>query len=273
MTDVWGDRGVFRPRELGQPSRAAGQPWRLDAVADVPDTVLDAARVGTLEVRAASARGAGHRSLGEVRQDAMAVTDLGGRYVLMAVADGFGAASHAHRGAQLAVRHALSYLTWALPGADLDAVDMVSALRQADRVVREAGPNPECRRTTLTVAAVELGWSGQGHRYRAVRVGNSPAMMLSDEVFLPLFGKRGADADLLPSPRGPADGVRGVLRPGEALVIATAGLGTPARKSPIGTYLAQAWAEPPGPVAFLHHLQFDLRAFDDDRTAVVVWAR
>jgi len=271
MTEVWGDKGVFRPRELGLPSRAAGQPWRLDTVADVPDTVIEAARVGTLEIRAAATRGAGHRSRGEVRQDAMGVADIGGRYVLMAVADGLGAASHSHRGAQLAVRNALSYLSWALPGSDLDVVDMVGALRHADRAVREAGPNPECRRTTLTVAAVELGWTGQGHRYRAVRVGDSPALVLSDGTFLPLFAKRAAEAERLPSPRGPADGVRGVLRPGEALVVASAGLGTPVRTSPVGTYLAQAWAEPPGPVAFLHHLQFDLRAYDDDRTAVVVW--
>jgi hypothetical protein len=275
MTDdrVWGDNGVFRPRELGQPSRAAGGPWRLDAVADVPDTVFEAGKVGALEIRAASTRGATHRGRGEVRQDAMGVTDLGSRYVLTAVADGAGAASHSHRGAQLAVRHALSYLAWALPGADLDVVDMVGALKAADRAVREAGPNPGCRRTTLTVAAVELGWTGQGHRYRAVRVGDSPAMVLTDGVFLPLFGKRSGESDSLPSPRGPADGVRGVLRPGEALVVATAGLGTPVRESPVGTYLAHAWAEPPGPLTYVHQLQFDLRAFDEDRTAVVVWAR
>lgn len=274
MTDdrVWGDEGVFRPRELGPPSRAAGQPWRLDGVSDVPDTVFEAGRVGTLELRAASTRGSKHRGQGQVRQDAMGVAELGSRYVLAAVADGFCTASHAHRGAHLAVRNALGYLSWALPGSDLDVVDMVSALRAADRAVREAGPNPACRRTTLTVAAVELGWTGQGHRYRAVRVGDSPAMMLTDGVFLPLFGRRGGDTDYLPSPRGPADGVRGVLRPGDALVVASAGLGTPVRESPVGTYLAHAWAEPPGPVAYLHQLQFDLRAFDDDRTAVVVWA-
>ena len=67
--------------------------------------------------------------------------------------------------------------------------------------------------------------------------------------------------------------MRGTLRPGEALVLASAGLGTPVRETPVGTYLAQAWAEPPGPVTYLHQLQFDLRSFDDDRTAVVVWAR
>ncbi|GAB1511722.1 protein phosphatase 2C domain-containing protein [Actinophytocola sp. KF-1] len=275
MTDdrVWGDEGVFRPRELGQPSRTAGEPWRLDGVADVPDTVVDAARVGTLEVRAASSRGAKHRVNGKVRQDAMSVAELGGRFVLIAVADGAAGASHAHRGAHLAVRHAVGYLAWALPGSDLDVVDMAGALRAADRALREAGPNPETRRTTLTVAAVELGWTGKGHRYRAARIGDSPAMVLTDGVFLPLFGKRGAAGDCLPTPRGPADGVRGVLRPGEALVVASAGVGTPVRESPVGAYLAESWVRPPGPVAFLHQLQFDLRAFDEDRTAVVVWAR
>ena len=102
--ETWGDAGVFRPRELGPPSRTAGSPWRLDTVADVPDTIIDAGRVGGLEVRAASTRGAAHRSRGEVRQDAVGVTDLGGRYVLAAVADGATSASHAHRGAQLVDR-------------------------------------------------------------------------------------------------------------------------------------------------------------------------
>lgn len=269
---VWGDNGVFRPRELGAPSRASGEPWRLDAVADVPDTVFEAGRVGSLEIRAASIRGSTHRGRGEVRQDAMAVAEVSGRYVLAAVADGHGAASHSHRGAQVAVRNAIGYLSWALPGTDLDVVDMVGALKTADRAVRDAGPNPECRRTTLTVAVVEIGWNGQGHRYRAARIGDCPAMVLADGVFLPLFGRRGCDTDHLPSPRGTANGVRGVLRPGEALVIASAGLGGLAPASPAGTHLAHAWAELPGPLTYLHQLQFDLRAFDEDRTAVTVWA-
>lgn len=265
----WGDAGMFRPRELGQPSRAGGMPWRLGTVADVPDTVVEAGRVGGLEIRAASTRGATHRSRGEVRQDAVGVADLNGRYVVAAVADGAGSASHAHRGAQLAVRQALAYLAWTLPGADLDQVHMAGAVDAADRAVRDAGPKPECRSTTLTVAAVELGWAGQGHRYRAVRVGDSPALVLSGGTFSPLFARRGSVDDRLPSPKG-SDGVRGVVRTGEALVLATSWLGT--RESPVGTYLAQAWAEPPGPVTYLNQLQFDLRGYDEDRTAVVIWA-
>lgn len=270
MEQTWGDAGVFRPRELGQPSRAASLPWRLDAVADVPDTVLEAGRVGELEIRAASIRGFGHRSRGEVRQDAVGVTDLGGRYVLAAVADGAGAASHAHRGAHLAIRHALGFLAWALPGADLDAVDMVGALKAADRAVREAGPAPESRSTTLTVVAVELGWAGQGHRYRAVRVGDSPLFTLTGGTFESQFAK--PTDDRLPVRGGPVGKTRGVLRCGEALVLATGGLGAPVRETPVGAYLAQAWSEPPGPGAYLHQLQFDLRSFDEDRTAAVIWA-
>lgn len=270
---AWGDAGVFRPRELGTPSRAAGLPWRLGTVADVPDTVFEAGRVGALEVRAASTRGVTHRGRGEVRQDAVAVADLNGRYVIAAVADGVGSASHAHRGAQMAVRQAVAYLAWTLPGSDLDVVHMVGALEAADRAVRDAGPKPECRATTLTVAAVELGWAGQGHRYRAVRVGDSPAMVLSGGTFMPLFAKRGQSVDdRLPSPKGPADGVRGVLRTGEALVLATGWLGSSVRDTPVSTYLAQSWVEPPGPVGFLHQLQFDQRGYDEDRSAVVVWA-
>lgn len=267
---AWGDAGVFRPRELGQPSRAAGMPWRLGTVADVPDTVLEAGRVGALEVRAASTRGVEHRSRGEVRQDSVGVADVGGRYVVTAVADGLGTASHAHRGAQLAVRQAIAYLAWTLPGADLDQVNMIGAIDAADRAVRDAGPKPQCRATTLTVAAIELGWAGQGHRYRAVRVGGSPGLVLSGGTFTSLFARRNHVDDRLPSPKGQADGVRGVLRAGEALVLATGWLS--ARESPVTRYLAEAWAEPPGPVAYLNHLQFDLRGYEEDRTAVVVWA-
>lgn len=270
---AWGDQGVFRPRELGPPSSSAGRPWRLDPVMDVPDTVVEAGRVGPLEIRAASTRGTSHRLDGVVRQDAVGVTVLAGRYVLAAVADGVGAAADAHQGAQLAVRHALGYLAWALPGAA--AVDLGRALRAADRAVWQAGPNPDARATTLTVAVVELG--STGHRFRVARVGDSAAFLLADGAFRPLFDTPAGEivdprTDSLPSPRTPAQTAGGELAAGQALVLATDGIGVPVQETEAGAYLARAWAEPPGPVTYLHQLQFDLRTFDDDRTAVVVWA-
>ncbi len=276
---AWGDRGVFRPRELGPPSLATGTPWRLNDVAGVPDavpdTVLEAGRVGALEVRAASTRGTSHRFDGVVRQDAVGVGELDERYLLAAVADGVGAAPQAHRGAEIAVRHALGHLAAVLPHVDLAAVDLAGALQAADRAVCEAGPSPRDRSTTLTLAVAEAG--GQ-RRYRVARIGDSPAFLLADGAFLPLFGGRTGlladpSTDCLPSPRRPAQRAGGVLHPGQALVLASDGIGIPVLETQAGAYLADAWAEPPGPVAYLHQLQFDLRSFDDDRTAVVVWAR
>jgi Protein phosphatase 2C len=271
---AWGDRGVFRPRELGAPSRASGVPWRLGGVPGVPDTVLEAGRVGALEVRAASTRGTSHRYDGVVRQDAVGVTEVAGQYVLAAVADGVGAAADAHQGAGLAVRHALDHLATALRDADLSRVDLGGALQAADRAVRAAGPEPRRRSTTLTVAVVS---TGPATRFRLARVGDSPGFLLTDGAFLPLFDERDgflidAGTDCLPSPRR-VERADGALRAGQALVLASDGVGIPVRETQAGVYLAEAWAEPPGPVTYLHQLQFDLRSYDDDRTAVVMWAR
>lgn len=232
----WGDRGVYRPRELGVPS--AGTPWRLGATADVPDTVLDAGRVGTLEVRAASTRGAAHRSAGTARQDAVGVTEFEGRFVLAAVAEG------PARESTRVVRQVLEYLNWGLTGIDLDVVGATCA----------ACPDWS---VALTSAEVEVDPAGREHRYRLARVGAGSAFLLTGGEFLPLFGAGVDQAD-------------GVLRPGEALVLVSDGV--PVTDGLASAHLARAWAEPPGPVAYLHQLQFDLPPFDDDRTAVVVWA-
>ncbi|MCT2582394.1 protein phosphatase 2C domain-containing protein [Actinophytocola gossypii] len=278
---TWGDRGVFRPREVGPRAAAAEAPWRLGPFADVPDTVLDAGRVGALEVRAASTRGFAHRCDGDVRQDAVGLSAPAGRVVLAAVADGVGAATDAHHGARLAVRHALGYLAWAMPDGPLDglldAVDVAAAVHAADRAVGRAGPAPRHRSTTLTVAAVDVSPGAGGHAFRVARVGDSPAFVLAHGRFRALFDDVEGElhdpaTDSLPAPAGPVERVAGVLAPGEALVLASDGVGVPLRETEAGAYLADAWAEPPGPVAFLHQLQFNVRSYDDDRTAAVIWA-
>ncbi len=160
-------------------------------------------------------------------------------------------------------------------------MDVGAALRAADRAVRQAGPDPGLRSTTLTVAAIEVADrvtdTGRGHAFRLARVGDSPAFRLAGGAFRPLFDGAVAEicdpaTDSLPAPAGPAERVAGVLAPGEALVLASDGVGVPVQQTEAGAYLARAWERPPGPVTYLHQLQFDLRSFDDDRTAVVVWA-
>ncbi|OLF17069.1 protein phosphatase 2C domain-containing protein [Actinophytocola xanthii] len=269
----WGDRDVLQPRE------AAHAPW-LGPVTGVPDTVLEAGRVGSLEVRAASSRGAAHRGEGEVRQDAVAVTAVQDRLVLAAVADGLGPAAEPHRGAQLAVRHVVGHLAAALPSAPLEQVDLAAALRAADGVARDAGPDQRHRSTTLAVAVavVNARAVAGGHRFRAARVGDSPAFQLTGGEFRQLFGAPVTGVldpltDGLPFSSEPAEQIDGLLAPGEALVLASDRIGVPLRRTEAGSCLARSWSRPPGPFAYLHQLRFTLSSYDDDRTAAVIWAR
>jgi serine/threonine protein phosphatase PrpC len=71
---------------------------------------MDSARVGDLELRAASVIGAGHRCVDPavVRQDAYALAlDRDGTHLVIAVADGVSSAAHADVGARVAVSTAV----------------------------------------------------------------------------------------------------------------------------------------------------------------------
>ncbi|MFF9086780.1 protein phosphatase 2C domain-containing protein [Streptomyces sp. NPDC014991] len=65
-----------------------------------------------------------------------------------------------------------------------------------------------------------------------------------------------------------------VARPGDALVMCTAGLAEPLRGEPaLCAYLARRWsgATPPGLAAFLADAQVRVKGYADDRTAAAVW--
>jgi hypothetical protein len=246
-------------------------------VPGVPDTVLEAGRVGALEVRAASTRCSTRRVDGEVRQDAMAVMAVQDRLVLAAVADGVGAAPEVYRGVQVALRHAVGHLASVLPRAPLEQVDLTAALTTADRAVRAAGSDPGDRSTTLTVAVVAARVAAGGHLLRAARVGDSSAFLLSAGEFRPLFAERTTETlgplpENSPAPDRRAEQVDDLLAPGEALVLASDGVRGPLRETAAGSYLARSWARPPGPFAYLRQLRSTLRFREDNRTAAVIWA-
>lgn len=273
----WGDRGSFAPRTIGKRARAAEVAWQLAPACDVPDTVLDGGRLGPLEVRAASTRGTSHRCDGTVRQDALGLLTHRDGFLLAAVADGLGSASDSHRGAQLAVTHSLDYVSWALDRRRMSEVDLEAAIDAADRAIRAAGPRPEERASTLTVAVTSVEPYDFCHEFRVARVGDGSAFLLSDGEFRQLFG--GKDADVhdtrtacLSDRAGAVEMVESRLEPGQALVLVSDGVGIPLTVPEIATYLAECWSEPPGPVEFLHAMQFRAKSFDDDRSAVVIWA-
>ncbi|MEU6391121.1 protein phosphatase 2C domain-containing protein [Streptomyces sp. NPDC046939] len=80
-----------------------------------------------------------------------------------------------------------------------------------------------------------------------------------------------------PAPEPPRDPFRfraSVARPGDTLLLCTAGLAEPLRGEPdLGRHLARRWAghEPPGLAAFLADAQVRVKGYADDRTAAAVW--
>ncbi|GGW20211.1 hypothetical protein GCM10018980_65160 [Streptomyces capoamus] len=75
-------------------------------------------------------------------------------------------------------------------------------------------------------------------------------------------------------PRAPFRFRASVARPGDALVMCSAGLADPLRGEPaLCAYLARRWSgrTPPGLAAFLTDAQVRVKGYADDRTAAAVW--
>ncbi|MEV6523117.1 protein phosphatase 2C domain-containing protein [Longispora sp. NPDC051575] len=273
----WGDSGAFEPRTVGARLRAAEQPWRFPPSWGMSDTMLEAGRIGEVEVRAAATRGPSHRFYGEPRQDAVGVCPIGDRYLAVAVADGVGSAPKSGLGASTAVTEALRFLARALPDAPEAAGTLPGCFASAAEAVLYQGPEPAELSTTLTVAVLGLTPTTEGYAFHIAQLGDSPAYILSDGVFRHLFDAsetavHNAAVHSLPAHTQPDATVSGHLAAGEALVLATDGLGNPLGFTEVSEYLADAWRTPPGPIEFLYQLQFRRRTFDDDRSAVVLWA-
>lgn len=281
----WGDRAPYAPRLIGgKRALAAEAPWRLVTGPWFPDTVLDAGRVGDIAVRAAATRGPSHRYYGTTREDAAAVVNIADRFVAAAVADGVGSVAGSDRAAHDAVQVCLRRLHQSLvagPGMDGDRLrDAIGAV-QAELLDRPGLDGKAA--TTLTVAVLAAVPAPDGtYQLWVGRVGDSPAYTLVDGDFEEIF-RAGAAApgelhttvtDGLPAPSLPDAMVLsgGRLNPGQALVLATDGLGTPLRFGEVREHLADAWRAPgPEPIEFLTQLQFRRRSYDDDRSAVVMW--
>ncbi|WP_412541786.1 protein phosphatase 2C domain-containing protein [Longispora sp. K20-0274] len=241
------------------------------------DTTLEAGRIGGVEVRAAATRGPSHRYYGEARQDAVGVCPVGDRYLVVAVADGVGSAPKSDLGASTAVAEALRFLSDAL----LEVPDVPEAVTgcfaSAAEEVRSRDADPAQLSTTMTVAILDLNPTIEGYAFHVAQLGDSPAYTLSGGVFRELFAGSGSEVHnaavrSLPAHDHPDLVVSGRIAAGEALVLATDGLGNPLGFAEVAEYLADAWRTPPGPIEFLYQLQFRRKTFDDDRSAVVLWA-
>ncbi|MFF3017787.1 protein phosphatase 2C domain-containing protein [Streptomyces sp. NPDC057939] len=301
--------GARAPRYVPDPGRASAA--RADAeAAAVPDTVLDGAAHGPFTVRAASVRGDSHRYFAEPRQDSLVVARLGDAedpsgLLLLGVADGVGSAPRSHLGSALVCRETVRLLDdyaeelseCLRTGDERSLNGLVNSVvgRIADALVRAAevaGHEPRAYATTLRVLLVPLDPAVRGRALLTVGDGGTALLREGtwhlDARFAPRTPDGGGAPPAAPAGDGVIDTGTAALpstrhaevdlfttRPGDVLVLCTDGLSNPlGGDADIRVFLARAWGTgepPPGLADFLWQLQYRVKSYDDDRTAVCLW--
>ncbi|WUN37640.1 protein phosphatase 2C domain-containing protein [Streptomyces caniferus] len=278
----------------------------------VPDTTLDGAHYGALTLRAASQRGAAARRRGDVRRDALLTARFGaGRHalILVAVATGLPSAEGGHR----AARDACTWIGGAVGRSYTRLAEDIRTERRGalksglqrltDRsygklrgLAQERGApperypaalrcllvpaDPECRtRVFFGVGAGGLfllrdgAWqdlepAATGHTVREAAGGTGGLPRPAPDVPQDPYPAES------PVPPEPFLFRTAFARPGDTLLLCSAGLAEPLRDEPdVAARLADRWSapEPPGLVDFLAAAQLRAEGHPKDRTAVGVW--
>ncbi|MCU7727006.1 protein phosphatase 2C domain-containing protein [Actinoplanes sp. KI2] len=156
---------------------------------------------------------------------------------------------------------------------------------QAGLVELENSWDDASARTVMSSTAVLFAVAAQpvadgGHpAVVAVVAGDSTALLLDGDDWTPLAAVKNDGAEIastavrsLPGPVRVQPQAR-MLRPGQALVVITDGLGDPLGSGGgvVGRFLATMWRRPPDLLAYAGHVGFYRRSFNDDRTAVTIW--
>ncbi|MDT0455991.1 protein phosphatase 2C domain-containing protein [Streptomyces sp. DSM 41527] len=287
----------------------AADPAALDDL--VPDTTLDGARYGALTLRAVSQRGDAARRRGDLRRDALLTARFGsGRHalILVAVATGRPSAEGAHR----AARDACTWIGGAVGRsytrlAEDIRTDRRGALksglqRLTDRsygTLRGRGPErgapPERHPAALRCLLLPADPDCRTRVFFGVGAGG--LFLLRDGAWQDLepagtarLSGKAAGTGRLPRPaQAPAHDPHpngsparpepflfrtAFARPGDTLLLCTAGLAEPLREEPaFAARLADRWSAdgPPGLVDFLTAAQLRAEDHPKDRTAVGVW--
>jgi hypothetical protein len=273
---VGGRPPTYGPEPTAWPE---ADPEGLEAL--VPDTVLDGAAYGPLTVRTAAIRGDSARYRGQPRRDALLTARFGSgddALLLVAMASGARAADDAHRAAQDAVG-------WIAGAVGRSRARLVDDLRAARRGSLKSGLHRLTDRCygRLRARGEDLGLD-EGAYTASVRCLLLPA---DPGCRIRLFfgvGEGGLfrirdgawqDLDLAPDDASAPFRFRASLaRPGDALLMCSAGLAEPLRGEPeLAAHLAERWGRgrPPGLAAYLADAQTRVKGYADDRTVVTVW--
>jgi hypothetical protein len=275
------------PPVFAGPSAPGQAPWHLPVDAAPNGMAADAARLGDLEVRAASMVGAGHRCEEPAgpRQDAYALGRTpDGRYLTIAVADGVSQSRRSDLGARVAVSTAVRELSNMLSAGPMDAIDVKLLYNViAGEMLgtgRDRGVPDEDVCSILIVAAIPAMARPDGTRPMwASWIGDVSLWVHRGGDLIRVTGeeKTGLDRNTLTAvlPFNPDQVEEGhfELRPWDRVAVVTDGVSDTWSTIPAAAdFFARQWAAPaPHPAAFLHSLCYDGPGQTDDRTAVVVW--
>jgi len=279
--------GLVEPPVFAGRSASGRAPWHLPVGGAPNGLAADAARLGDLEIRAASMVGAGHRCEEPAypRQDAYALGRTpDGQYLVVAVADGVSQSPRSDLGARVAVSAAARELSGMLDRGGIDAIDVGRLYKMIAGEMIGTGRNRDipdkdiC--SILITAVIPAAAREDGSRpIWASWIGDVSLWAQHQGRLIRITGadKSGLDRNtlsaVLPFNPDQADQCHVNLLPNDSVAVMTDGLSDSLAAIPgVADFFAAQWAgPPPHPAAFLHSLCYDAPGQDDDRTAVVVW--
>lgn len=279
---TFGSRAALRPEP-----RVAPQQSDSDYVAD---SECDWINLGPLAVRAASVRGHMHRYEGTIRQDSFAVGSRDG-FLLLAVADGVGSASHSHLGSRFVTATAVSDPMLVAEADEIlgDSSEVppqhLTHLQSAlESVAADRGLDPGALSTTFLFAAVKESPTRMDDGrdvYHAVlwSIGDSEFLRITSSGVdrLSAQDEPAEDEIVDSSTRSLPLQVEAMVwvetfEAGETLALVTDGVvNILGANSEFRQHVVDEWSQSsPTPAALMTTLDATVKSFDDDRTFVGV---
>jgi len=231
-------------------------------------------------------------------------------FLVAVVCDGMGSAEYSSFSSRVlaeATAASLSYIALQLIGGGIEGVaeffddPAQGFLSDISQIVRDAvsqsrpnwlrdlphippiDVNDRHLQSTLTFAVVKLSAVGQPSPALIGFIGDSPALTIDSGSIRNLIDAEVVNSGVHSTATEGAIGavsittLRHEVRPGSPLILATDGvanfLSHQGVNTLLGHYLADQWSRPIDQMSFIRDVNFDLPSADDDRTALVIWAR
>jgi hypothetical protein len=270
------DSGSFV--ESVAPVQALGQLPQDASALQVSTTVEPSSNVsgaytlGQFEVRASSRRGSDHVILNDLRQDDYVVASAAnGRYLVVVVADGQGAAENAHYGSywscRLLAQAIDQHLRDGVPGIE----KMLERTRDELQQLFDMRFTDGTKMRTIATTLVGLIAPVDGGPAAGFRVGNSDLLVAGADGWTSVFGASSTEADAV-FPRTIDADVAPLELDGACLMLATDGVAGPITANDgVAMSLVEALQAPVSEVEFDQLMSFPLEEARGDRTAVGVW--